>query len=70
MSAAMNHIAALFSATREFCQQLYAAHGGATLSLSHREKTVNPAQLLALANRFESSSPSLSAELRNLASGG
>lgn len=49
----------------DFCRKLYAAHGGSPAP--RREKTMNPAQLHALADRYEAYSPTLASELRSLA---
>lgn len=51
----------------DFCRKLYAAHGGSVGPAPRREKTMNPAQLHALADRYEAYSPTLATELRSLA---
>jgi hypothetical protein len=59
-----HQFAGIASDLLDFCRKLYAAHGGATGARR------GPAQVHALADRFEQYSPGLSAELRHLASGG
>jgi hypothetical protein len=51
----------------DFCRQLWAAYGGSMGPAPGAEKKMTPAQLNELADRFEAYSPSLSAEIRNLA---
>jgi hypothetical protein len=66
-----HQFAGIASNVQEFCRKLYAAYGGNLgPSTPRREKKMTPAQLNALADRFEAYSPNLSAELRNLASRG
>jgi hypothetical protein len=67
-----HQFAALSSAALDFCHKLYAAHGGSTGNPADQSRTqrVSARELLSLADRFEGYSPSLSAELRNLASRG
>jgi hypothetical protein len=67
-----HQIEAMTRAVQDFCHKLYAAHGGNTgrPATPVREKRMSARELLALADRFEAYSPSLSAELRNLASRG
>jgi hypothetical protein len=49
----------------DFCRKLYAAYGG---TIGPRlENQMSPAQLNALAQRYEAYSPSLAAEICNLA---
>jgi hypothetical protein len=67
-----HQFAAMSSAALDFCHKLYAAHGGNTgkPAAQGRDKRISARELLSLADRFEGYSPSLSAELRNLASRG
>jgi hypothetical protein len=67
-----HQFAAMSGAALDFCRKLYAAHGGSTGKPTGqgREKRMSARELLLLADRFEAYSPSVSAELRNLASRG
>ncbi|MGZ5202919.1 MAG: hypothetical protein ACXWC4_24410 [Telluria sp.] len=69
-----HQLQAVASGLRAFATELFAAHGGwlapATRAGILRAKLEGRAGLLALATRAEAHSPSLSNELRNLASRG
>jgi hypothetical protein len=54
----------------DFCRQLYGAYGGSIGPAPRAERKMTAAELEELADRFEAYSPSLSAEIRTLASRG
>jgi hypothetical protein len=64
-----HQFAGVASDVLEFCRKLYTAHGGAVAKASHGQQVSAP-QVAALAARFEQYAPSLSAEIRLLASRG
>ncbi|MGZ5201648.1 MAG: hypothetical protein ACXWC4_17935 [Telluria sp.] len=69
-----HQFSALAGSVRDFATELYAAHGGwlapATKAGFLRTKLESRARLMALASHAEAHSPSLSNELRQLASRG
>ena len=69
----LRHQSGLFATIRQFCEQLYVAHGGWLLGArkdAAQQARVARNELLSLAAQSESFSPNLAAELRHLANRG
>ena len=66
----LRHQSGLFATVRNFCEQLYVAHGG-WLFGAHKDAAKQAmmarSELLSLAAQSEAYSPNLAAELRHLA---
>ncbi len=69
-SKGLRHQSSLFATIRNFCEQLYVAHGG-WLFGAHKDAAkqamIARSELLSLAAQSEAYSPNLAAELRHLA---
>ncbi|MFC3461238.1 MULTISPECIES: hypothetical protein [Massilia] len=69
----LRHQSGLFATIRQFCEQLYVAHGGWLFGArkdAAQQARVARNELLSLAAQSESFSPNLAAELRHLANRG